>query len=72
MQKDLLTSKTTWGLLIMILTPFLAKYGLTAGDVTEIVNIAGQAIGGVLAFYGRLKAKDAIGSVAGIPIKKVG
>jgi len=67
--KDLLQSKSTYGILIMLLTPLLAKYGLSAGDVTEIVNIAGVAIGGALAFYGRLKAKDKIATVAGFPIK---
>lgn len=70
MNKDLLQSKTTYGILIMLLTPVLAKYGLDAGMVSDLVGILGGGIGALMGLYGRYKAQDAISTIAGIPLKK--
>lgn len=67
--KDLLTSKTIIGLLIAVLGPVAARYGIEASEVQSIVELVVAAAGGVLGVYGRVKASGPISSVAGISIR---
>lgn len=61
--KSLLQSKTTWGVLLMILSPLLTKWaGIdlsaeTQGAITEDVLLT---VGGLLAIWGRISASTKI------------
>lgn len=67
--KDLLASKTMIGLIVTILGPVAARYGIDSGGLQLVVEAVVTAIGGMLTIYGRIAATKEITSVAGIPIK---
>ncbi|MBC7279854.1 hypothetical protein [Hoeflea sp.] len=59
-------SKTLWGALVTIGSAALGLAGLDLGDadreaLIELLTSLGAAIGGVIAIFGRIKAKSRIG-----------
>lgn len=63
--KDLLTSKTFWGA--------VAQTGALVANAFGVPLNADMIMGAVgvgLTIYGRVAAKDEIGSVAGVPLNK--
>jgi hypothetical protein len=62
--KGLLTSKTVWGVILMILGTFFKWTGEDVRFLTEAaVNIASlglEFVGAVLAVYGRMRAEKSI------------
>lgn len=69
--KDALDSRTVYGLLVLALGPFLAKYGIDDAMLQGIAQ-AIAVIGGVWAAWsGRQRATQPIGSVAGIKLPSV-
>lgn len=64
--KNILLSKTFWGVVIAVAAPVLSRYGFEIEPGTEeslaqeIVSVGGAAIGGILAIYGRLTAKKGV------------
>jgi hypothetical protein len=70
-QKDLLASKTTWGVLIALLAPLLSKYFNFTPELQAMLSSdLAQIVGLVLAGWGQLSRKASITSVAGIPLNK--
>lgn len=69
-QKDLLQSKTFWGVLLTAVAQILSFFGVggfaTDGVATEIATFFGV----VIALYGRVAANTPIGSVAGVKTKR--
>lgn len=65
--KDLLTSKTTWGVILTAVSLLSSQLGIDIGDpagwTETLIGLAGTAF----ALYGRITAVHRIGSVAGIP-----
>ena len=64
-RKSIFASKSVWGSGTVILTSVLGLIGivLTPADVVEFGQLVTSAVslaGGVLAFYGRIKAKSRI------------
>lgn len=59
---DLLKSKTVWGLLIGVIGPVAAKYGIAEGDLQTILEGGTAVVGFLLGVYGRVKATQRIGS----------
>lgn len=70
MEKDLLTSKTTWGTLVAMAALVATVMGYDIGDQDELVNLIVGVLGGVAAIYGRVTAVTQITSIAGKPLKK--
>lgn len=59
-------SKTLWGALVTIGSAALGLAGLDLGDadreaLIELLTSLGAAIGGVIAIFGRIKARSRIG-----------
>lgn len=59
-------SKTLWGAIVTLASAALGLAGLDLGDgdrqaLTELLTSLGAALGGVIAIFGRIKAKDRIG-----------
>ena len=72
--KDLLKSKVFWGLLAMLLASALRHAGISV-DGVDLDGVASDLTllgGAALALVGRFKARQAIGSVAGIPLTPKG
>jgi uncharacterized membrane protein len=69
--KDLLTSKTTWGALLLAAQPILSQFGIDI-DVdtitTAIVNVAGIA----LFVWGQISRSKKIVSVGGVKLPQSG
>jgi hypothetical protein len=65
--KDLLLSKSFWGLIILLFALGL-QYGGYQIDVNNIMAIGMQIIGFSLGIYGRITASKAITSVAGVKL----
>lgn len=63
MSKGLLQSKTIWGIILLIAGPLLAKYGITSDDAQHAVSLITEAVGAVIAIYGRIVATKPIGGV---------
>jgi len=65
--KSLLTSKTVWGVILMILGTFFKWNNEDVRFLTEaavnIVSLAMEMTGAVLAVYGRMKAEKSIKGV---------
>lgn len=68
-QKDLLQSKTFWGLIISGAAAILLHFGITV-DQTALVNDAVVVAGLVFSAYGRLVAKKPVTSAFGLTTKK--
>lgn len=68
--KDLITSKTIIGLLLAVLGPAAARYGIDAGTLQSSIEILTQAGGALLTVYGRITASKQITSIAGIKINQ--
>lgn len=65
-QKKWWQSKTVWGGVVAISAGAAGVFGITVGPVeqlqlVEYLAAAGAAIGGLIAVYGRVSAKDEIG-----------
>jgi hypothetical protein len=56
--KHPLTSKTIWGILILLVFSFLAQKGINIlpAEQQQILDLGGQLVGTLLAIYGRWKA----------------
>ncbi len=59
-------SKTLWGAIVTIASAALGLAGLELGDadreaLIELMTSLGAAIGGVIAIFGRITAKNRIG-----------
>ena len=59
-------SKTLWGAIVTITSAALGLAGLDLGDadretLVELLTSLGAAFGGVIAFVGRISAKNRIG-----------
>ena len=68
-EKDLLQSKTFWGLVITALAAVCSQLGITIDQATW-VNNAVVVAGLVLSAYGRIVATKPVTSVAGLTTKK--
>lgn len=68
-QKDLLASKTFWGLVISGVAALCAQLGVTIDQATW-VNDAVVIAGLVMSAYGRIVAQKPVTSVAGLTTKK--
>ncbi len=72
--KDLLRSKAFWGIVAMVLAATLRHAGISV-DGVDLDGVASDLTllgGAALALVGRFKARQAIGSVAGIPLTPKG
>lgn len=68
--RDAALSKTYWGLLIAILGPVAARYGVDDAQFQALAQAAAALIGGILAIYGRQTATGPITSVVGVDLPK--
>lgn len=68
-QKDLLQSKTFWGLVISGVAALCAQFGITVDQATW-VNDAVVLAGLIMSAYGRIVAQKPVTSVAGLTTKK--
>lgn len=65
--KDLLASKSFWGLIVLVASLVAKRYGITldeTGLITDLTIVAGL----ILNVYGRTTANAAIATVAGLPL----
>jgi hypothetical protein len=67
-EKDLLQSKTTWGVLVPIITMLVTHYGFDLGDQQGWVDAISGLIGALLVFWGRVKAIKRVTSIAGVKV----
>lgn len=65
MKKDLLFSRTTFSILVMILAAVFAYFDVNIGDQGELVTLLMAIAAGVSALYYRAVAKKSIGSIFG-------
>ena len=61
--KDLLLSRTTWGLIFVFVAPMLQKHGVTFADQSQFVDTALLLIGVALAVWGQVKRSKRITSI---------
>lgn len=67
--KNFVKSMTLQGLFIMIMAPLLAKWlnipleNLTAADLENTVALVLEAVGAIMAFIGRIRAKTTLKAV---------
>ena len=54
-------SRTIWASLVTILTAAMGLMGMSGAAIDDAVLQAVTALAGVIAFFGRLSAKDRIG-----------
>lgn len=59
--KNLITSKTFWGAIVMIASVTSTYFKVDLGDQTEWINSISGVVGSVLAIIGRVKAVKKIG-----------
>ena len=60
--KGIVQSKTMWGVAITAISPFIASWlGLEGTEMAEVVQAITALVGVALAWYGRKKAKRALG-----------
>ena len=60
--KGIVQSKTMWGLAITAISPFIASWlGLEGTEMAEVMQSVTLLVGVALAWYGRKKAKRALG-----------
>ena len=72
--KDLLRSKAFWGIVAILLAATWRHAGISV-DGVDLDGVASDLTllgGAALAIVGRFKARQAIGSVAGIPLTPKG
>ncbi len=62
------TSKTLGGLVIAVIGPFVARYGIEEADLELIVQGFAAAVGGVIAVWGRQTATGPITHVLSVPV----
>ena len=69
-KKNPFKSKTNWGVIIMMLSFMLSKYGIEVDEQTQtmlidntidIIALIGEGVGGLLAIYGRWVANQPLG-----------
>ena len=58
--KSILESKTFWGMILVLISPMLAKSGLHIGDVNLAADNLSEIIGAALALYGRISASQPV------------
>lgn len=67
-EKDLLQSKTFWGLFVAGVAALLAHFGVTV-DQTALVNECVTGVGLAFAVYGRMVANVPVTSIFGLVTK---
>lgn len=68
--KDLLSSKSTWGVIIaLVLVPLAQQIGVDLGDYDALAQTLAEITGGILFLVGQFTRKTTINSVAGVKIK---
>lgn len=74
--KDLLLSKTFWGIVVALLGSLLARYGWTIENPETVVNhilsvldLILQLVGFVVAIWGNIIRKEKITRVMGVRLK---
>lgn len=66
--KDLLMSRTFWGVMISMLATILMGFKVDIGDQGQLVESIIGIVGLLFALYGRVAAVVQITKVAGIPV----
>ena len=69
--QDAALSKTIVGLLIAIIAPLVARYGIDDGAMQAIGQALGVIVGGALTVWGRQTARAPITHVAGVELPQV-
>ena len=58
--KSILESKTFWGMILILVSPMLAKNGIHIGDATLAADDISKLIGAALTLYGRFSASSPV------------
>lgn len=66
--KDLFMSKTTWGIILTLLSPLFGKIGLSP-DLDALASTLAEVVGIGIALWGQLTRKTEITSIAGVAVK---
>jgi hypothetical protein len=66
--KDLFMSKTTWGIILTLLSPLFGKIGLSP-DLDALASTLAELVGIGIALWGQLTRKTEITSIAGVAVK---
>ena len=58
--KSILESKTFWGMMMILISPMLAKNGIHIGDATLAADDLSKLVGAALTLYGRFSATSSV------------
>jgi len=67
-KKDFFQSKSTWGALLILLSPLFSYLGLEVDNAAIVENIT-MVIGAVVFIYGQFTRSTEITSVAGVKLR---
>lgn len=66
--KDFFASKTTWGMLLVVINQILSHYGLQLPATDETIQSFMSGAGAALFIWGQLTRAQPIGSVGGVAL----